>query len=230
MRPALSRIFTSHELIRHCFLRQQAEKLPPTLRRHEKHPCGFLLNPHFSRVPTRAYPTRKSRLAYKISPILRGSLILFAVNMGSDGRLQAVSTECGLIGGECGSETVLVGAECEPKMPLVCGFWCPCLRAATHNSSCTKWPWWPPLPARGGTPVNSQNMQKMPLPPARMGADVPLTYWGLTTMGADSLPSQASATRFFRPSTNNHVTTRKVTPLLPCWFLQSIQQYLNIFC
>jgi hypothetical protein len=44
MRPALSRIFTSNELIRHCFLRRQAEKLPPTLRRHEKHSCGSSLN------------------------------------------------------------------------------------------------------------------------------------------------------------------------------------------
>jgi hypothetical protein len=45
MRPALSLTFTSNELIRHCFLRRQAEKLPPTLRRHEKHSCGFSFNP-----------------------------------------------------------------------------------------------------------------------------------------------------------------------------------------
>jgi drug/metabolite transporter (DMT)-like permease len=63
MRPALSRIFTSNGLIRLCFLRWQAEKLPPTLRRHEKHSCGFSFIPRFLRVPTSADLSRRSRLA-----------------------------------------------------------------------------------------------------------------------------------------------------------------------
>jgi hypothetical protein len=47
------------------------------------------------------------------------------------GCLQAVGGECGLIGGDCGSETVLVGAECEPKTTLVCEPTAHCLQAAT---------------------------------------------------------------------------------------------------
>jgi hypothetical protein len=54
MRPVLSLIFTSDELIRHCFMRRQVAKLPPMLRRHEKHSSGFLFNPRFLRVPTNA--------------------------------------------------------------------------------------------------------------------------------------------------------------------------------
>jgi hypothetical protein len=47
MRPALSWIFTSNELIKRCFLRCHAERLSPTLGRHEKHSPGFSLNPAF---------------------------------------------------------------------------------------------------------------------------------------------------------------------------------------
>jgi hypothetical protein len=39
--------------------------------------------------------------------------------------------ECGLIGSDCGFEPPLVGAECEPKTPLVCGSGYHCLRAVT---------------------------------------------------------------------------------------------------
>ena len=44
MGPALLLIFTSNELIRHCFLRRQAGKLPLTLRCHAKHSHGFSFN------------------------------------------------------------------------------------------------------------------------------------------------------------------------------------------
>jgi hypothetical protein len=74
MRPALSRIFIPNELIRHCFLRWQAEKLPPTLGHHEKRSRGFSCNPRLLTVPTSADLSRRSCLAYKISPILRASL------------------------------------------------------------------------------------------------------------------------------------------------------------
>jgi hypothetical protein len=56
-----------------------------------------------------------------------------AGNVSSEGCLQAVSPECGLIGGDCEPEPLLVGAECEPKTPLVCGFGCRCLQAATYR-------------------------------------------------------------------------------------------------
>jgi hypothetical protein len=39
--------------------------------------------------------------------------------------------QCELIGSDCGFEPPLVGAECEPKMPLVCGSGCRCLQAAS---------------------------------------------------------------------------------------------------
>jgi hypothetical protein len=74
MRPALSLIFIPNELIRHCFLRWQAEKLPPTLGHHEKRSRGFSCNPRLLTVPTSADLSRRSCLAYKISPILRASL------------------------------------------------------------------------------------------------------------------------------------------------------------
>jgi hypothetical protein len=53
--------------------------------------------------------------------------------VGSDGCLQAVGTECGLIGGDCGLTGSSVGAECEPKTPLVCEPMCRCLQAATAS-------------------------------------------------------------------------------------------------
>jgi hypothetical protein len=61
--------------------------------------------------------------------------MLFAVNVGSRGCLQAVGPECGLIGGDCEPAPPLVGAECEPKTPLVCGFGCRCLQAATPRNA-----------------------------------------------------------------------------------------------
>jgi hypothetical protein len=55
--------------------------------------------------------------------------------MGSESCLQAVGTECELIGGDCGLEPRLVGTECEPKTPLVCGFGCHYLQAVTISQS-----------------------------------------------------------------------------------------------
>jgi hypothetical protein len=54
-----------------------------------------------------------------------------AVNVGSAGCLQAVGVESGLIGGECEPRRLLVGAEREPKTPLVCEPTCHCLQATT---------------------------------------------------------------------------------------------------
>jgi hypothetical protein len=43
------------------------------------------------------------------------------VNVGSAGCLQAVGSEWGLIGRDCGPEPPRIGIECEPKTALVCG-------------------------------------------------------------------------------------------------------------
>lgn len=61
--------------------------------------------------------------------------MLLAVNVGSIGCLQAVGPECGLIGADCEPVPQRVGAECEPKMTLVCRSGCRCLQAVTisHN-------------------------------------------------------------------------------------------------
>jgi hypothetical protein len=47
--------------------------------------------------------------------------------------LQAIGDQCGLIGGECEPAPQRIGAECELKIPLVCGFGCRCLQAATPS-------------------------------------------------------------------------------------------------
>src|SRR5262249_29781607 len=64
-----------NKLIRRCFLRRQAERLSPTLRRHEKHWPVSLCNLCLLRAPASDDSLRRSRRAYKISPILRGSLL-----------------------------------------------------------------------------------------------------------------------------------------------------------
>ena len=63
--------------------------------------------------------------------LARRARLVFAANVGSESCLQAVGSECGLFGHDCGPKPRLVGVECEPKMPLVCGFGCRCLQAAT---------------------------------------------------------------------------------------------------
>src|SRR5262249_3188302 len=64
-------------------------------------------------------------------PLRHPVLILFVVNVGSDGCLQAVGLDCGLIMGDCEPDRALVGAQCEPKTPLVCEPIAHCLRAIT---------------------------------------------------------------------------------------------------
>jgi hypothetical protein len=56
-----------------------------------------------------------------------------AAKVGLTGCLQAVGTEYGLIGRDCGPEPQRVGAECEPKTPLVCRSEGSCLQAATST-------------------------------------------------------------------------------------------------
>ena len=74
-----------------CFFRRHAERLSPTLRRHEKHSPGFLLNLHFSRVPASAYLARRYRLAYKSCPILRGGLLAIRFAFRAPSRCMTLS-------------------------------------------------------------------------------------------------------------------------------------------
>ena len=55
------------------------------------------------------------------------------MTVGSLGCLQAVGTECGLIGGECEPRPPRVGVECEPKTALVCEPIAYCLQPAIVN-------------------------------------------------------------------------------------------------
>jgi hypothetical protein len=61
----------------------------------------------------------------------QASRSLYALNLGPHGCLRAVGTECGFIGSDCEPDLQLVGAECEPKTPLLCEPTCRCLRAVT---------------------------------------------------------------------------------------------------
>jgi hypothetical protein len=53
------------------------------------------------------------------------------VNVGSMGCLQAVGLEYELISADCEPAPQRIGAECEPKMALVCRSECRCLQAVT---------------------------------------------------------------------------------------------------
>jgi hypothetical protein len=64
--------------------------------------------------------------------------VIFAANVGSRGCLQAVGTECGLVGGDCEPRPPLVVAECEPGNPLVCEPTYRCLQAATYSERAVK--------------------------------------------------------------------------------------------